>query len=84
MRRIQMYIDEALDDALRQAAAIQGRSAASVVRDAVRSYLQSPPGGAVEDPFGPIIGAYEGGPDNAAEQHDRYLYREDMDRAWNP
>ena len=38
MRRIQMYIDEALDDALRQAAAIQGRSAASVVRDAVRRH----------------------------------------------
>ena len=79
-----MYIEESLDDALRQAAAIQGRSAASIVRDAVRSYLQNPVGEAVDDPFGPIIGAYEGGPDDSAEQHDHYLYREDMDRAWNP
>lgn len=34
---------------------------------------------AAEDPFVSIIGAYEGGLEDAAEEHDRYLYGEDID-----
>ena len=71
-----MYIDEALDDALRQFAAMEGRSAAAIVRDAVRAYVQEGRHAPAEDPFRPIIGAYEGGPEDAAQNHDRYLYGE--------
>lgn len=79
-----MYIDEDLNDTLRQAAAVEGRSAAAIIRDAVRAYLQADRHQDIEDPFLSIIGAYEGGPDDAAEEHDRYLYGEDVDRACRP
>lgn len=79
-----MYIDEELDDTLRQIAAVQGRSSASIIREAVRAYLQVGQHGPAEDPFAPIIGAYEGGSDDAAHEHDRYLYGEDVDRACRP
>lgn len=79
MRRIQLYIGEDLGDTLRQMAAVEGRSAAAIIRDAVRAYLQADRHEGTEDPFLPIIGAYAGGPEDAAEEHDRYLYGEDVD-----
>jgi metal-responsive CopG/Arc/MetJ family transcriptional regulator len=79
MRRVQIYIDEDLDDSLRQVAALEGRPAAAVIRDAVRAYIESRRHVPKDDPFRSIIGAYSGGPDDAAQDHDRYLYGEDLD-----
>lgn len=84
MRRIQMYIDEDLDDMLRQVAAVEGRSTAAIIREAVRAYLNTDAPATDEDPFRTIIGAYVGGPTDAALEHDRYLYGQDLDREWRP
>ncbi len=78
MKRTQIYIDEELDERLRAAAAREGRSAASLVRDAVRLYLSEGKGAPARDPFLEIAGAFAGGPTDAAEEHDRYLYGEDQ------
>lgn len=79
MRRTQIYIDDELDDALRQVATVQGRSAAAIIRDAVRAYLQASDTVEQDDPFRSIIGAYSGGPTDSAENHDYYLYQKDRE-----
>jgi plasmid stability protein len=73
MRRTQIYLDEELNEQLRSAAAAEGRSAAALVRDAVRRYL------AIErpeatDPILAAIGSVAGLPSDAAVSHDRDLY----------
>jgi predicted transcriptional regulator len=78
MLRKQIYLDESLDRRLRKLARAQRRSAASLIRDAVRSYLERH-GEASTDPIGEIVGAFEGGPSDAAREHDRYLYGRDRD-----
>lgn len=80
MRRTQIYIDDELDDALRQVATVQGRSAAAIIRDAVRAYLQASDTIEQDDPFQSIIGAYSGGSTDSAENHDYYLYQKDRER----
>lgn len=72
MRRTQIYIDEELDARLREAAAAEGRSAASIIREAVRAYLSAR--GSAPDPFLEVAGAFTGGPTDASTEHDRYLY----------
>jgi hypothetical protein len=71
--RKQIYLDEASDRRLRKLAAASGRSAASLIREAVGRYLQSR-GGGTSDPLRPLIGAFSGGPRDAAAKHDKYLY----------
>lgn len=72
---MQMYIDEDLDRDLRQAAAAEGRSAAAVIREALRSYLDgSATGAPVDDPILAMAGQFGGLPADAAADHDRYLY----------
>jgi hypothetical protein len=72
VKRTQIYLDEDLDRRLRAAARAEGRSAAALIRDAVRAYLarKRVP---TADPFLEIAGAFAGPPDGA-EEHDRYLY----------
>ncbi len=79
MRRTQIYLDEDLDSELRSVAAFDGRSAAALIRDAIRQYLDRREGERVqiEDPFADVIGAFTGGPSDAAERHDDYLYGTD-------
>lgn len=79
MRRTQIYIDEALDRQLRATAAAQGRSAAALIRQALRAYLSTDiPGSHVDDadvdPILAMIGALSGLPEDAAAEHDRDLY----------
>lgn len=75
MRRTQIYLDEELDGRLRAAAAEEGRSAAAIIRDAVRMYLsQRRPARWRDDPFLRIAGAFEGGPRDGARNVDHYLY----------
>ncbi len=78
MKRTQIYIDEDLDAALRSAAFFEGRSAAALIRDAIRAYLEhSPPAPDDDDPILALAGKFSGGPPDAAENHDKYLYGSD-------
>jgi hypothetical protein len=77
MRKVQLYIDETLAGDIRQVATIQRRPAAAVIRDAVRAYVATVKVDRDDDPFLPIVGAYTGGPTDAAQEHDRYLYSGD-------
>ncbi|MCC6224644.1 MAG: ribbon-helix-helix protein, CopG family [Thermoleophilia bacterium] len=78
MRRTQIYIDEDLDVRLRATAAAEGRSAAALIRDAVRLYLAGQRAGpAAGDPFLELAGMFEGGPRDASTDHDRYLHSGD-------
>lgn len=73
---MQIYLDEAVDQDLRQAAAAEGRSAAAIIRDALRAYLAGGTGTApmVDDPILAMAGRFGGLPPDAAVDHDRYLY----------
>jgi hypothetical protein len=81
MHRTQLYIDDTLASEIRQVATIQQRSAAAVIRDAVRRYLANVKQEQSDAPFLPIIGAYTGGLADAAQEHDRYLYGSDAGSA---
>jgi plasmid stability protein len=74
VRRTQIYIDEDLDRDLRAVAAAEGRSAADLIREAVRRYLAERGGGGTADPIAAMIGAVSGLPSDAAAEHDRDLY----------
>jgi hypothetical protein len=60
MRRLQIYIDEDLDDALAVQARRQGRSKAALIRDAVRRSMGERD--AEPDPFRDWIGGSEAEP----------------------
>lgn len=75
VRRTQIYIDEDLDRDLRRLAAAEGRSAAAVIRDAIRAYLSHRADGRGEpDPILAMAGALSGLPPDAALEHDRDVY----------
>jgi hypothetical protein len=74
MRRTQIYLEEAQTRRLQQIAAARGKSTAWVVRDAVDKYLTDTEGPVQDDPIREFIGSVKGLPEDAAENHDRYLY----------
>lgn len=74
MRRTQIYLDEELLDRLRQFAATEGRSAAAVIRDALRAYLAPSPESEHDDPIMAMAGAFSGLAADASVEHDRDLY----------
>lgn len=76
MKRTQIYLDQDLDARLRVVAAEEGRSAAAVIRDALRTYLAGRRSAVAADPFLELAGAFAGGPRDASTEHDRYLYGE--------
>lgn len=59
MRRIQLYMDEGLDDRLEAEAAGRGVSKASLIREAVAARYGAP---AETDPMEALIGAFGGEP----------------------
>lgn len=75
MHRTQVLLEEELHQTLREVAAAEGRSAASIVREAVRLYLEARHFD--DDPIRELIGAFEG-PSDSASQHDRGLYDDSM------
>ncbi len=79
MHRTNMYVDNDLHEALRQAAVIEGRSAAAIIRDALRRYLQERERPLASDPFRDLIGAFSSGRNDTALHHDHYLYNADVD-----
>jgi predicted transcriptional regulator len=65
MKRLQIYIDEDLDDALAQRARRERRSKAALIRDAVRQSMgESRP---TEDPFRQWIGGSDADPASVDE-----------------
>jgi predicted transcriptional regulator len=77
VKRTQIYLDEDVDARLREQADHEGRSAAAIIRDAVRAYLEAAAGDdRAADPMLAIAGRFTGGPRDAAERHDAYLYGE--------
>ena len=76
VKRTQIYLEEELDRSLRARAEAEGRSAAAVIREAVRRYLAEHGTEPSADPFLAIAGTFSGGPPDASVEHDRYLYEE--------
>lgn len=75
VRRTQIYLDEQVDEQLRQRAAAEGRSAAAVIREALDSYLaRSTTAAPGRDPIRAMAGSLRGLPADAAAEHDRDLY----------
>lgn len=74
VKRTQIYLEEDLDRDLRALATHEGRSAAALIREAVRSYIAAEAGRPVADPFADVIGAFSGGPREGAEPVDDFLY----------
>jgi plasmid stability protein len=77
MKRTQIYLEEDLDHQLRERAAAEGRSAAAVIRDAVRGYLHMQRPAETNDPIQALIGAFDGGRTDGAKHHDKDLYGRD-------
>lgn len=76
MRRTQIYLDEPLRRRIDKLATAEGRSAAALIREAAARYLderRAPE----DDPIRGFIGGADGGPKDAAREHDRYLYGSD-------
>jgi metal-responsive CopG/Arc/MetJ family transcriptional regulator len=73
MRRTQIYLEEDVDRELRAVAAAEGRSAADLIREALRRYLAERKG-AEADPILALAGTIAGLPRDAAAEHDRDLY----------
>jgi Ribbon-helix-helix protein, copG family len=75
MNRTQIYIDAHLQTALRKRALDEGRSVASLIREAVAAFLgpmkQKKP---KADPFLALAGKFSGGPGDSATRHDEYAY----------
>ena len=65
MKRLQIYIDEEMDDALAVRARRAHTSKAALIRDAVRRSIGEPE--ASVDPFRDWIGGSEAAPDNVDE-----------------
>lgn len=75
MNRTQIYLEASLQEALRERASAEGRSVASLIREAVAKFLKPSPRRQAVDPFLAISGKFSGGPGDTAERHDDYLYR---------
>lgn len=79
MHRMQFYIPVGLRDDLARLAARRGVSMAKLIRDAVEDLVQRETAPASADPALDIVGMLDwpNAPDDAATNHDRYIYRKD-------
>ena len=64
MRRIQLYIEPDIDDALSAVAARRGVSRSAVVREAVRDALHERSDALVADPLDALVGSIDVVPDD--------------------
>ena len=69
MKRLQIMIDEDLDEALEREARIGGTSKAALIRGYVRDRLEPLPP-IEEDPLWELVGAFEGDPGDSASVSD--------------
>lgn len=68
MRRIQLYMDEDLDDALSLQARQQGVAKAVLIRQYLRHHVRPPEN--EDDPSDHLIGSYEGDPTGSTSVND--------------
>ncbi len=76
--RTQIYLPRPLHRALRRAAKERGVSMAELIREAAEEVVRRSAWS--EDPLSGLIGAAPKGPDDIAENHDRYLVDERKSR----
>lgn len=74
MKRTQIYLPEEIAEDLQALAGAEGRSAAAIVREAVQEYITKKKPDPARNPLLRMIGLGSGGPPDAAENHDFYLY----------
>ena len=72
-------LEEDLHRALKHLAVERGTSAAEIVREAIRRFIEKPPPPEKEwsiedDPFWKVIGICKDGPIDGSINHDHYLY----------
>ena len=68
---LQIYLRDDQEKALRVIAERRGESLASLIREGVDLLLESVPVG--EDPLLDLVGLYDSGRGDLADQHDQYL-----------
>ena len=73
MKRLQISLEPELDEDLERAARAEGVSKAEVVRRCLREGIEPLPP-LEDDPFFKLIGKFEGGGHNDAENHDEIIY----------
>lgn len=73
MKRLQISLEQKLDDELGRVARAEGVSKAEVVRRCLRAEIEPLPP-LEDDPFFKLIGKFEGGGRNDAENHDEIIY----------
>ena len=76
MRRKQLYIDDDLDQMLKEIAEATGRSEADHVRQALRTYLADRESQSAKDPLAGLVGLVENdkAPPDLARELDHYAY----------
>ncbi len=75
MKRLQIMIEEELDEALGREARKEGTSKAALIRGYVRAYLMPLPP-LEEDPLWDLVGFVKGNPDDSASVDDVVYPRE--------
>lgn len=73
MKRLQISLEPELERELERVARADGVSKAEVVRRCLRAGIEPLPP-LEEDPFVKLMGAFEGGEPNDAENHDEIIY----------
>jgi len=79
--RKQVYFDQDTEKDLREFAILMGKTETSIIREAVKRYIQEKQKEQreKENPLYKIIGLCEEGEKDASFNHDRYLYKKDKD-----
>ena len=73
MKRLQISLEPELDEELERVARAEGVSKAEVVRRCLREGIEPLPP-LEDDPFFKLIGKFEGGGHDDAENHDEIIY----------
>jgi hypothetical protein len=77
MKRKQIYLEEGCEQRLKALSRRTGRSEASLIREALKSYLEEhdkPLPGDQDSPLLDLLGLVKDGPEDGALRHDSYLY----------
>ena len=71
MKRLQIYVEERVDDELARESARRGISKAAIVREAIARELDGLPPADVQDRWGGLIGLFS---DGGVDDIDEFLY----------
>lgn len=81
MHRTQIYLPEEMAAALDRLAHQRGTSRADLLREGARRMLdeQARSASSDDDPLDALVGIFDGGPSNAAAEHDQFLADSERD-----